>query len=124
MRLKLVEVELENMIFMEHMIASFKYLHTIMGNALKDVPGTAWASAGEAEPLFVTVMRKNLLDEGEKYCNFVDKLWKCLNSKKAACYFHERKRSHNFLSLPAACFLQCGGNNYIVIPKLNTYLSK
>lgn len=39
------------------------------------MPTTAWDSAGETEPLFVTVVCK-MLDGGKEHCNFVDKLLK------------------------------------------------
>lgn len=80
----------------------------------------ARVSAGETEPLLVTVMCKNLLEERGKYYNFVDKLQKCLANKKETCYFHERKRTSYFLFLPEACFIQFGENNSIIIPKFNT----
>lgn len=47
-----------------YVTGSFKYLSSKMENALKDMPTTARASAGETEPLFVTVVCKNLLDGG------------------------------------------------------------
>lgn len=36
---------------MEHVIVSFKYLCTKMGDTLKDVPATAGSSGGEIEIL-------------------------------------------------------------------------
>lgn len=50
---------------MEHATAFFKCLSPKMGNALKDTPATAGASAHETEPVYHCSMQKSVGIEGK-----------------------------------------------------------